>query len=643
MLVNRKAHRLKENKTSPFPRNMIFFDVESELIESAGKTLHFPYLIYAMSYYQQRTGKPTEEEKHFTDTETFWQWVMGKVNRREALYLFAHNPTYDLVSSKGIPYLLNYGYILTSFYNKGRTFILSFRNDDKKCSIHILNVGNYYPGTVKQIGDSFNLPKLELDFKNPTIEQALPYCKRDVEIIRKAMLTWFQFCRDNDLGSFGKTFPKQAINCYRHRFMTNPIFIHNHQEACDLERDSYYGGRTESFYINQTINQEVYYLDVNSMYPYCMKEYHYPNKLITYRDNLGKEGLKYILKNRSVCSTVTLNTNQNCFPCRLANRLIFPIGNFQTTLTTEELKQAFTYNCIENVKITSIYEQTDLFTEFIDYFYNARLKARAEGNKVNDLFFKLFMNSLYGKFGQKSGGWIIEGTAKPEETGYYTWYDDEEGKLYTSKAFAGKLITKHDDKEAYDSFPAISAHITANSRLTLWYYIQRAKPENVYYTDTDSLMVNKEGYSNLESEIQPNVLGKLKLEKILTDLHIFAPKDYEHTKGIARKGIPKEHEKLQPNVFSYTQWPKLNTLIRQDSISQYYTFIQRKTLKRQYLKGWVISSGEVKPFEMTMTEGQNRIVNWKDTSYHQKGMSLQNNSQTEWVSEAFKEAYLPYH
>lgn len=643
MLVNRKAHRLKDNKTSPFPRNLIFFDVESKLVESEGKTLHFPYLIYAMSYYRDGKGYIYEEEKHFTDTETFWQWVTSYNRKKEALYLFAHNPTYDLVSSKGIPYLCNQNYKLTSFYNKGRTFILSFRNPDLKCSIHILNVGNYFPGTVKQIGDSFNLPKLELDFSNPTIEEALPYCKRDVEIIKKAMLSWFDFCKSNDLGSFGKTFPKQSINCYRHRFMKNPIYIHNNQEACNLERESYYGGRTESFLINQTINQEVYYLDVNSMYPFVMKEYLYPFNLKTMRDNLTKEGLKYILQTRAITAKVTLNTSQNCFPCRISNRLLFPVGNFITNLSTEELKLAFSYNCIENVILTCIYEQNDLFTDFIDYFYQARLKAREEGNKVNDLFFKLFMNSLYGKFGQKSGGWQIEGESKPEQTGYFTWFDYDDDKLKTSKAFAGKLITKHDEKESYDSFPAISAHITANSRLILWKYIQQAKPENVYYMDTDSLMVNKEGYDNLKSEIQPNELGKLKLEKTLSNLLIHAPKDYEHTKGVTRKGIPKGYQQLKPNVFSYTQWPKLNTLIRNQNVSQYYTFVQQKQLKRQYLKGWVMSNGQVKPFELTVIEGENKIVNWYQTSYFKQNLTLQNPEQEKWVSEAFKEAYLPYH
>jgi len=642
LLVNRKAHRLKDNKTSPFPRNLIFFDVESKLVEDGEKTLHLPYLICAISYYQDGKGNVFEEEKHFTDTVPFWDWVIAHNRKKEALYLFAHNPTYDVVSSKGIPCLVQKGYHLTSFYNKGRTFILSFRNDQDKKSIHILNVGNFFPGTVKQIGESFGLPKLEMDYENPTIEQALPYCKRDVEIIKTAMLSWFAFCKQNDLGSFGKTFPKQAINCYRHRFMKNPIYIHNHQEACNLERECYYGGRTESFVINQTPIPKVYYLDVNSMYPYVMKEFLYPNKLITYRENLTLYGLKYILNNRAACAKVKLKTDQKAFPCRIAGRLIFPVGEFITSLCTEELKLAFEYGAIQEVLTAAIYELQDLFSDFIDFFYHARMEAREKGNKVEDLFFKLFMNSLYGKFGQKSGEWEIIGKTKEEGAGYIEYYDNVEGKYYTAKYIAGTLMVKKDEKEAYDSFPAIAAHITTNSRVILWNYMQLAGIDNVFYTDTDSLMVNETGYLNLQAYESKNELGKLKLEKVLENLIVNAPKDYEHKAGIARKGVPKDAKQLSPNTFLYTQWPKLSTLIRKNSIDQYFTFWQEKQLKRQYLKGWVTSTGEVKPFEITVKDNQNIILPWQQTSCFKQGYQLANPEQINWVSKAFKGHYLPY-
>jgi len=641
VLVNRKAHRLKDNKTSPFPRNLIFFDVESRLVEDGEKTLHLPYLICAESYYQDGKGNKFEEQRHFTDTVAFWEWVIAHNRKKEALYLFAHNPTYDMVSSKGIPCLVEKGYRLSSFYNKGRTFILSFHNDQYKKSIHILNVGNFFPGTVKQIGESFGLPKLEMDYENPTIEQALPYCKRDVEIIKTAMLSWFNFCKQNDLGSFGKTFPKQALNCYRHKFMNKSIYIHNHQEACDLERACYFGGRTESFIINQKPLAESYYLDVNSMYPHVMRDFLYPNKLITYRENLTVNGLKYILGTRQICARVRLNTYHKAFPCRIAGRLIFPVGDFITNLCTEELKLAFSYEAIKEVYQASIYEEADLFSSFIDFFYKARLKAREEGNKVEDLFFKLFMNSLYGKFGQKSGEWEILGETKEQGAGYIEYYDMIEQKFYTAKYLAGTLMVKKDEKEAYDSFPAIAANITANARMTLWNYMQLAGIDNVFYTDTDSLMVNKKGYENLLAHLKPNELGKLKLEKTLKNLVIRAPKDYEHETGIARKGVPKNAKQLTSNTFLYTQWPKLSTLIRKNSIDQYYTFLQEKTLKRQYLKGWVTSTGKVKPFEITVRENQNYVIPWNETSYAREGMKLANPEQINWVSKAFKDHYLP--
>ena len=47
------------------------------------------------------------------------------------------------------------------------------------------------------------------------------------------------------------------------------------------------------------------------------------------------------------------------------------------------------------------YEAKDNLKEFSNYFYEERLKAKAEGNTTKTAFYKLILNSLYGKFGQR--------------------------------------------------------------------------------------------------------------------------------------------------------------------------------------------------------------------------------------------------
>jgi len=636
MRIDRKPHILRENRSGAFPRNMIFFDVESQLVNQAGKILHKPYLIVGYWVYKHTGRKRKDIEQWFNagNIEEFWEWVCSKINNKEKLYMFAHNPTYDMIASKALPVLKSKGYTITRYYEKGLTFILSFKA--KKKSITVLNVGNFYRGSVAQLGKAFGLPKLELDYENPTLEEALPYCKRDVEIIAKAMLTWFDFCKAQDLGHFGTTAPKQAFNAYRHRFMPCKIYIHSDEQANNLERESYYGGRTEAFLIGKVRAKTVYTLDVNSMYPAVMQQGFYPTKLISYRQNLSVGGLKYVLNDYLVCSKVRVRTEKPCLPCKVGKRLTFPVGSFITTLSTPEIELALEHALIEQVYETAIYQAAPLFVEFVNFFYNERLKAKGEGNRILDLLLKLILNSLYGKFGQKSGDWEIVGQTNEEGSGYEEVYSLKEGRWYTYKWFNGVLLVKRDEKEGFDSFPAIASHVTSYARKTLFEYIVQAGMENVYYCDTDSLFVNKRGLNRLSSYLNSEKLGYLKNEGEKEKLCIYGPKDYSWKHGEKHKGIPKTATRISQNKWKYTFWPGISTLIRYNSLDKYFNLVMEKELKRQYLKGWVTSTGRVKPFEVTVIDGKNCILPWEETTYSKTNLRLKDNTQKEWVAKEFR-------
>jgi len=84
---------LKGNETTAYPRNMIFFDVESRLNTEGDRTYHQPYLLVGYWYYTGRASnrKPTEEWFHTSSPFEFWDWVSRKVYSKTALYMFAHN------------------------------------------------------------------------------------------------------------------------------------------------------------------------------------------------------------------------------------------------------------------------------------------------------------------------------------------------------------------------------------------------------------------------------------------------------------------------------------------------------------------------------------------------------------------------
>ena len=102
--------------------------------------------------------------------------------------------------------------------------------------------------------------------------------ERDVEIVERALEELLRWWSANDYGKFRWTAPGLAMAAYRHRFMRQEITFHDHQNVRQLERQSYFGGQLEAYWIGP-IKQKVWQYDVVSLYPAVMRGNLYPVRL----------------------------------------------------------------------------------------------------------------------------------------------------------------------------------------------------------------------------------------------------------------------------------------------------------------------------------------------------------------------------
>jgi hypothetical protein len=128
----------------------------------------------------------------------------------------------------------------------------------------------------------------------------------------------------------------------------------------------------------------------------------------------------------------------------------------------------------------------------------------------------------------------------------------------------------------------------------------QAEMSNVYYVDTDSLIVNKEGMENLTDQLHPDELGRLKIEGIAQHLVIHNLKDYEFGKERKIKGVGSKAKMIKPNVYETTQWEHFNGAFRRERVETVVTKTVNKTMKRFYNKGTVDGNGKVHPYEFCL-------------------------------------------
>jgi len=590
----RKFHILEDNKKNKQYNNIIFFDCEAYLEDVGDKTYHHFRMAWAC-YVRYDKGRKKEDWFFTKNKDELCNWILSKTASKRTLYILTHNIWYDLRVSGLINRLIEDKWQLKSFVCQSMQFILQLKKGNK--AITCLNFAQYFPMKLQSIGKAIGLEKLEEQWQNEDDEACSIYCKRDVEILVKAWDLWRLFITEHDLGNQAFTLAGQAFNAFRHRFMTKTIKIHANKEIDKLELEAYYGGRTEAFYIGEVKETPIYYLDVNSLYPYVMKVKKYPVNLKFYFPKMTIKSLKRFL-DMGFCAIarVIVNTNRNDIPKRFEGKLIFPVGRFETVLCTESLINALENNEIEEVKEVAIYDADYIFADYVDYFYALKLKYEKEGNKAMRLMTKLFLNSLYGKFGQRVDVIIREEDIDFNVINREVIIDADTGERCVKFSLFGKeFYVKRKADLGYNAFVGIAAHVTDYGRNYISYLRRLAGVENVYYMDTDSLFVNKKGYEKLKSFIGEE-LGKLKVEKVINNLIINGLKDYIADSEVKRKGIRKDAIQLADSLFEQVQFPKFWTDVSNGIDKPYATIKIQKELKRDYNKGIVTDSGKITPY-----------------------------------------------
>jgi hypothetical protein len=328
-----------------------------------------------------------------------------------------------------------------------------------------------------------------------------------------------------------------------------------------------------------------------------MQNYSYPTKLLGYYEDITVERLERLLDSYLVIAEVKLSTNKNYFPYR-TNKLLFPIGIFTTTLATPELKLALEENAVVRVNKVAIYNGERLFTDYVNAFYNLKKTAKEKNDKFSYLMAKLFLNSLYGKFGQKVREYVKTEEQIPDIYGYVEIISHETGQKTKGFSLGNDFFEFGKESLSFNSFPAIASHVTSYARLTLLNYIRAVRKGKVYYCDTDSLFVNATGVKELEPFISDTELGKLKVEKILTDLVIYGAKDYEASEVTKVKGVPKNSQKIAENVYSYEQFLKTKSLLHYHVKGKIAIRTVVKKVERIYDKGVVTYNGFVEPVKI---------------------------------------------
>lgn len=594
----RPQHYLKHNSTSAVPSNFVCVDTETYSApigeNEVEARLKFGWACY---FHRKESGKFTAPDWYRFDTPSkFWHWLKRRTAKKQRVMVYAHNWSFDFTVMKGFDYTVGQRWKMTKSVIEGPPTILAFRK--LKRTIVLLDTLNYFRMPLASLGNALGVPKLEMPGEDASTEEWDTYCKNDCDILRQAVEFYVGIVKEWDLGSYQFTLASQAFAAFRHRFMHHKILIDNDPLALAISREAYTGGRVELFHKGK-IRRKLYLLDINSQYPYVMSEEEVPTALLTVIRDPSNAELSDILTRRAAVGDVVIKTPEPCVPYVYNSRLIFPTGTFRVCLSSPELLYCLKRGYVHRIYRAAIYERAKVFADYVRFFYGKRLEYEAMGNKELSFACKILLNSLYGKFGQNGRKYISIGDAPDLSARNYIVLDADSGRFEYRRQFAGVEQVLATETESFNSHPAIASHITSAARMLLWRYINIAGRKHVYYCDTDSILVDDSGFSALSSYLDPKRLGHLKLELETSSAELRGCKDYQIGERIKIKGVRRTAEQLNESTFRQPTFVGWRGMLRLGDMGTMRIRQTIKHLTREYRKGTVEASGDIRPYNLT--------------------------------------------
>jgi hypothetical protein len=482
----------------------------------------------------------------FTSLSEFFQKIAKLIrnNTVKDIYIFAHNALYDiaLIGFKKFIIVGDILYLNGKKYIRHEKYMLenviwvkyickySENNATKYQNIYFIDSFQYLHSSLKSLAKAFlgekkfaneeyDLPAKEW---NKYIDKyGYNLAADDTIKLYNIMQTFINFLKQNNI-PWGFSASSIAFAFFRSHFLKDTLAFPGGKEYLDNLLEAYRGGYTNL--IKPGKYKYIRDYDVNSLYPFSMLNKKLPTNFLKEVKIIDTMGYYHFRKNFYIISEIEFElpeTERISFIVKNLRNKLYPLRKGKLFLHEPEIDYLIQVGAKIKFGKTYIYKyRTDLFNGYIDFWYKIKENADNENNAAIRAMAKLFLNGLYGKFGQHKPHSLFTVNKNPAIFDSPSKYMIIEGDKRITVTDYGYFTSVKKDMDIRYSLE-ISGAITAYARMHLHYYAKSAGIDNIIYCDTDSLHIE----GNQLDKYIGNEIGMLKVEA-MGAAQYFAPKVY---------------------------------------------------------------------------------------------------------------------
>lgn len=368
-----------------------------------------------------------------------------------------------------------------------------------------------------------------------------------------------------DLGHLRSTVGGQAMQAYRHQFITREVKVgvHNNQPALALERMAPLGFPVDCRR-SGIMPEPITVLDVNALYPHVMGNYPYPRHLLWYSESVDLEGVRRQSESALMIVRANLVDPGRRYLVRHDDGCRWHTGPMTCVLVGPDFDRALTRGVITQVHAAAAYEGAGLFVQWSEWVWALRQRYRRENDPIGKSAAKMLSVALWGQFSRRLETYVGDNSVPaPHPYGKFLHHDADAGTVHVCRAIAGIVDRLECRAEPSDSMPSVSAFVAAYARSYMAGLAAIAGEENVVYQVADALHVTEAGRTRLERAglVDPEVMGRLKVTREVLCAEYSAPNVFLHDGQLTVAGVPETAVAVGPGEFAWRSPARLEQSI----------------------------------------------------------------------------------
>lgn len=546
MMRDVPAHYIRENQNANVPQRVVCIATESVDSHSPGGSQQTWRLGVAVFIHWTRHGNLSREARVYDEPERLWRDIADFTRPKRRTVVYAHNVPYHVRISKALHILpdLNFNLEAIRVANAGSWS----RWSRDKATLTICDSSSVFPCTMRTLGSMWGKqlkPRPEGDDR----EQWVEHCSRSAEVLAATVVSYFDWLRTGVAGNWQMTGAGQSWAHWRHAHYTHKVLVHPDSEALAAERVAMWTGRAEAFQWGRDVDAPIYEWDWQNAYPRIARDCELPYSLSGSVGAVPVSALRQLVQRYAVLAEVSVETDMPVVPARYDGRILWPVGSFDTTLWDPEIDLLLRTGQSVTVKRAWLYKRGPVLQQWGRWVLG-ELGFEKEGRPPwLGIVLKHWSRALIGRFATQYQNWELFGQDSQSDVRMGHMLDLGSQSLMEFMQVGQKIHTMSGLSESDDSCPQITSYIMSMARNRLYNAMTAIGMSNVYYVDTDSIIVNTAGHYRIRELTDCGKFDGLRLKHSHRGYEIYGPRALVAGDNYVFSGLPSGSRRVGDTSF----------------------------------------------------------------------------------------------